>query len=247
MLPVPPLPDLGISPSLLHNTVREPIQTPLEEAFRDILEGCGPYLSREEDKPEELGYKHVNPMIQEGPTCGLVALCMIVSLIPRKWSIQELLEDAQALGFSRSGEMFSVDNMASFAKHVLGDYFTVELFSGGLAQRKDSIIDDLLNAKALYLVPYDSDRNHSPTCLSGHKAHWAVLCGAVLCQGVMYILARQGKSKHIGIWSFDDLARSNSNLVEISPNRLSLPEKYVFHDLKLSMAGKYIKLTELPH
>lgn len=244
MIPFPPPPDLvGRSLVRLSND-RVPLATRAEDTLKDVLNGCSRYLSGDDDRPEHIAFQRVTPILQEGPTCGLVAVGMVASKVPRNWTVQELLEDAQSLGFSKSGEMFSVNNMASFVNHVLGNYFTVELFSNGLSAQRDKIFDDLINAKALYLVPYDADKNHSPGCHRGHKAHWAVVCGAVICRGNFYVLARQGKSRRIGVWPFDDLARSNSNLIEISPKRLENPEEYVFHDLRMCMAGKYIKLVE---
>ncbi|XP_014271300.1 actin maturation protease [Halyomorpha halys] len=235
---IPPPPPVPFCPACRALDETEPS---IDEALKDILD-CWSRFYPERGKKPEISYKHVVPILQQGPTCGLVAISMVLTLVPRNWTLQELLDDAQSLGFSKSGEMFSVDNMETFAKHVLGDYFKVEMYSGGLAAEKATVMECLIKGQGLYLVPYDSDRNHLPACLRGHKAHWAVLCGAVIDNGVSYVLARQGKSRHIGIWDYDALDQSNSNLFEIAPSRLT--DDYTFYDLKKSMAGKFIKLEE---
>ena len=233
--PTPPLPP-SQAKSLDNN------EPSLDEALKDILDCWLRFYPERGRKPDEICYKHIMPILQQGPTCGLAALSMVLTLVPRNWTLQELLDDAQSLGFSKSGEMFSVDNMATFAKHVLGDYFNVEMFSGGLANNKTAVFECLTKGNGLYLIPYDADKNHSPACLNGHKAHWAVLCGVVMDCGNLYVLARQGKSKHIGIWDFEELDRSNINLSEIAPSRLT--DDYTFYDLKTSLSGKFIKLEE---
>lgn len=37
--------------------------------------------------------------------------------------------------------------------------------------------------------------------------------------GDVYVFTRQGKSKHLGLWSFSSLVESNNNLKEFSPSR----------------------------
>lgn len=43
----------------------------------------------------------------------------------------------------------------------------------------------------------------------------------------VYVLAKQGKSAHLGIWSFTALEASNANLVEMDPNRSQEEYQYV--------------------
>mgnify|MGYP006952293390 FL=1 len=38
-------------------------------------------------------------------------------------------------------------------------------------------------------------------------------------RGKIYLIGRQGKSKHIGIWQFDELSKSNDNLIYFSNKR----------------------------
>lgn len=67
---------------------------------------------------------------------------------------------------------------------------------------------------------YDSSKNFSPCNENGHKAHWAAVTGCIECvDNTFYVLARQGKSRHIGIWELGVLAQSNMQLEEFSPDR----------------------------
>lgn len=83
---------------------------------------------------------------------------------------------------------------------------------------------------------YDADVNHSPTLRKGHTAHWCLVCGIILIKNVekplstadnVYVLCRHGKSKFLTAWKLSDLATSNQNLWEFSPNKLSGDLKYV--------------------
>lgn len=43
----------------------------------------------------------------------------------------------------------------------------------------------------------------------------------------VFFLAKQGKSRHIGIWNYKTVEESNQNLSEIDPKRND-PEEYAF-------------------
>ena len=71
----------------------------------------------------------VEPELQVGPTCGLVALsvaaasirarsslCLRGCRLPRVRPVQELLEDAVGRGFTFQGEMFSATHLAALAR-----------------------------------------------------------------------------------------------------------------------------------
>lgn len=77
------------------------------------------------------------------------------------------------------------------------------------------------------LFSYDADRNHEPCCRKGHKAHWAAVCGALVCSQRCLVVARQGKSRRLMLWDYDQLAASNNNLLELSPQRGEDNSKYV--------------------
>lgn len=55
--------------------------------------------------------------------------------------------------------------------------------------------------------------------MQGHKAHWAAVVGGVEVADDFYVLARHGKSSNVGVWKLVNLALSNSQLTEFSPDR----------------------------
>uniref|UniRef100_A0A1I7XJ90 Actin maturation protease n=1 Tax=Heterorhabditis bacteriophora TaxID=37862 RepID=A0A1I7XJ90_HETBA len=150
---------------------------------------------------------NVEPITQTGPQCGLVALQMagrMIGLVSKEPSYVFGL--AKQLKFTKQGEMFSATQICQF----------------------------ILSGSAL-LVPYDCDRNFEPTLRNGHSAHWAIIVGFFYidndCVDVnvttskididdvdnFYVFAYQGKSKHMGLWSYRNLQKSNSQLHEIGP------------------------------
>lgn len=226
-----------------------------------------------EDKVLLSYYNRVLSVLQEGPSCGLAALCMAGQLVklekcPPYLSLRNILEIAQIRGYSSQGEMFSAANMCQLAQDMLN--CPVQLVQDGFKPRKDIILH-LLKGHPI-LVPYDADLNHEPCCRNGHKAHWAVLTGVVvvtsrkldLSTGFsrdpslpilfhantnndsradhchiplmleslvgnedIYLYAKQGKSCHVGLWNYEALASSNSNLVELCPRRRDSPQKFI--------------------
>ncbi|XP_052128819.1 UPF0692 protein C19orf54 homolog isoform X1 [Frankliniella occidentalis] len=169
-------------------------------------------------------YQYLPSILQEGPQCGLVALAMASAITQSSVSVQALLNEAQSRGFSYQGEMFSVDDMASLALAVLPEV-SVKIIAG-LQDNRDAVVHSLAQG-AILLVPYDADRNHEPCCRKGHKAHWAAVCGALVCSNRCLLAARQGKSRRLMLWDYGLLAESNNNLVEFSPERGEDSSKYL--------------------
>lgn len=67
----------------------------------------------------------------------------------------------------------------------------------------------------------------------GFQAHWAAVTGCFEARNlpggegeIFYVLARQGKSKLIGIWPLKELAQSNAQLEKLAPFRTSDPMEY---------------------
>lgn len=58
--------------------------------------------------PISCKYLDINPILQTGPTCGLLAISMLFNGKPE---LKELLEDARKRKFTCLGEMFSAENM----------------------------------------------------------------------------------------------------------------------------------------
>lgn len=194
----------------------------------------------------------VNPVIQQGPMCGLVALSIASQLLNgRAYPPDHLLARAKDMGYSKQGEMFSAQNLLDLSHRELN-------CTGTVLQTNSVDVRDLLMAltegKAI-VVPYDADKDHSPCLAGGTKAHWCTLVGfAVLSDSTLsvprqnpsdfyvnltpmsaqhllchelievdkndiYLFARHGKSRHLGLWSYSSLMESNANLKEVHPQR----------------------------
>ncbi|XP_064485016.1 actin maturation protease-like isoform X2 [Ornithodoros turicata] len=121
----------------------------------------------------------LNPVIQNGPQCGIVALSMATQLLKASVTVDRICQEAQILKFTAKGEMFSVENMKVLAETVLGTCDAQVLHSSSSAPGQ--IIMHLLQGKPL-LVPYDSDHNFEPCMRNGQSAHWAVLHGTLLAE-----------------------------------------------------------------
>lgn len=190
-------------------------------------------------------YKQVKPVIQDGPMCGLVALCMAFQLLlPNELSMETIFAKAKDLKFTKLGEMFSAEAMGALAETLL--HCKTQVLSD-VRLHKEDILKHILEGWPV-LFPYDSDKNHEPCCQKGHSAHWAVITG--LCLVVsddfcttnklqlngevchfndghemlkflnatknIYVYAHQGKSRHLAAWNLNNLICSNENLVEVS-------------------------------
>ena len=61
----------------------------------------------------------------------------------------------------------------------------------------------------------------------------------------LYLLARQGKSRHTGVWSFADLRESNSNLCELDPQKQLCIEEFIVPagGIKEGLSGKIVLIS----
>ncbi|KAI5707288.1 hypothetical protein M8J75_016406 [Diaphorina citri] len=187
--------------------------------YRDVLRKCdilniGCYENKVWMNP-------VYPCLQVGPTCGLAVICMLANSMGKQLQLADLLFVSQACGFTKQGEMFSVANLKSLCNQVLGSNQLI-IHHGTQGLEKDrKFIADHLKTGAVAFIPYDADYNHDPCLKHGLKAHWALIFGLLEPEDEdeVYLLARQGKSNHIGVWRYSDLSASNANLREIDPKR----------------------------
>ena len=139
----------------------------------------------------------VSPMLQSGPTCGLVGLTLASNLlrgvqtprIPNSISsdsinydqrIDSMLVYAKEKGLSKQGEMFSVEYMSTITVNKLQLNARVIDTTNSQEFNAVEILFQVLLGQEAVLVPYDADRNHSPCSARGHKAHWCVLVGVCL-------------------------------------------------------------------
>lgn len=118
--------------------------------------------------------RKVEPIIQAGPQCGLVALAMVDSVLHKNITVEQLYKDSQSQGFSKQGEIFSAQFLEKLAAQAYGCKTSM------LDIRNVSGKWEFLNCLArgdLLLVPYDPDKNYVPVLKKGHKAHWALITG----------------------------------------------------------------------
>ena len=118
------------------------------------------------------------PVIQVGPTCGLVAISMASKLvhgqIVEQASPSELLLKARQLKYTKQGEIFSAENLLKLSLDHLQ-------CSGTLISFDDAnTIVSLILKRSTIIFPYDCDKNHMPCKLKGHKAHWALSVGCAI-------------------------------------------------------------------
>ncbi len=163
--------------------------------------------------------------VQDGPTCGLYALGMVMDFWDRKdsknlnplvqnpdvvrWDAKSapadterrMLDEAKAKGFTTQGEMFYADQLASLA-NSFGYHSTVhENFS----------LQDLyrvLDKKHPALVGFDVDNNGNPGMFGGKRAHWAVIEGHFQKDGIDYLVATHGWTGKEYVWKASDLMAS---------------------------------------
>ncbi|CAM1154311.1 C19orf54 (predicted) [Pycnogonum litorale] len=204
----------------------------------------------------------VEPVLQDGPTCGLAALCMAAKPISGiHLELKNIFDVAVKSGITIRGEMFSAEALCTLAKDMLSNDCVMK--DNGL-EDIPSVTSHLMNGGVI-LIPYDADANHEPCLRKGHKAHWALIVGFVLklerssMDNTFYanqyvadsntfritssdannlrsnnlsaedirLLARQSKSRHLALWSYSSLLRSNNNLIELSPSRIKDDHIYV--------------------
>ncbi|BES90630.1 Chromosome 19 open reading frame 54 [Nesidiocoris tenuis] len=163
-----------------------------------------------------LRYINVDTEFQRGPTCGIVALKMIASLICDV-ETDSILRAAQDRSFTHRGEMFCAKNMFELAKDVVGSEACQVEFHENIFPSNEAQVWELLAQNVIFLVPYDVDKDNSPGCFGGKKAHWAALTGLAKINVERFVFGFQGKSAHTAAWPLSDLSRSNSQLHEFDP------------------------------
>jgi len=164
---------------------------------------------------------------QEGPTCGLYALGMVMDCWHERDArnptalVQDLdvggkgkrynfepttderiLDFAKDAGYTALGEMFTARQLAATARHFGYDATTHE----------NATLEDLyrvLDAGHPAIVGFDVDYNGNPTDSGGSRAHYAVIEGYFDQGGERYLVARHGwavQADHV--WKAADFDRS---------------------------------------
>ena len=167
--------------------------------------------------------------VQDGPTCGLYALGMVMdsfaakdprALDPlvqssdrgRAGSHTEtpntsafLLDTAEKDGFTTQGEMFYADQLASLAQQF--GYKTSVDTSLTLGDLKACIARG-----HPALVAFDVDHEGNPGLYNGGRAHWCVVEGTFQKDGEDYVVATHGWEGKEYVWRAQDLLASAAQL-----------------------------------
>jgi len=142
---------------------------------------------------------------------------------------------AKERGFTKQGEMFSVDNMAALAQEVLGDQVQVTVEEIEELLNNTNMIK-YLGTGDMFLVPYDCDFNHEPCLAKGEKAHWGLVSGFVMAVKIDIADTFKDKSVKVAkdiennqIFHLSELTKEGlsdlSNMVEVSESHLLLLAK----------------------
>ena len=266
----------------------------LRHQMKDIENSCRELMSREpveslsravvmftHSHPHLSGKKvwvafnsFTEPRLQDGPQCGIVALVVAAKLMGVEgMTVDMVMELVIKREFSKRGEMFSVDSMATIAEEIMPScYVKVEQTTKLL----DTMwLVDMLMKGGVMIVPYDCGPDNRPVLAKGHKAHWAVITGflspsssipdqssplpacpgfhllssAVPCQleeDYVMLVARQSKSMELGIWGRDKLVESCMNLQEAAQKRLD--GSYILPDggLRSGLCGRMLVVKAPP-
>jgi hypothetical protein len=113
-----------------------------------------------------------------GKRCGMICLQMACSFFYSDSeccqscpSLQRLLEEAQSLGVSKSGELFSAEFLVALgAPYLCTKSVPLDL---------TILSKHILKEGGLVAIAYDKDRNNAPCLRKGHAAHWGLVHGAI--------------------------------------------------------------------
>ncbi|EFO90593.1 hypothetical protein CRE_08157 [Caenorhabditis remanei] len=181
-----------------------------------------------------LNTSKITPQQQKGPTCGLVALSMCLEHFGVKISVDDILERAKSMGFTKQGEMYSVDYMSSLINEYLPNCSkAIEM------PNAKEFTQSICEGKHI-LVAYDCGPNFQPVYSKGNSAHWLLACGFVEKQesigfietresiadpSEIAIIGYQGKSTNLNIFPFNEIIASNAQLFEAGSKRD--PDEYI--------------------
>ncbi|MFZ9886211.1 MAG: C39 family peptidase [Myxococcota bacterium] len=169
--------------------------------------------------------------VQQGPTCGLYALGMVMDFWHQRdvenpaplvsdadqgglgkhynfapTTDERILDVAQQRGYTAVGEMFTGRHLAETAAH----------FGYKASIHERATLDDLyavLDKGHPAIVAFDVDFNGNPTARGGDRAHYAVVEGYFDDGGERYLVAKHGwgyEKDHV--WRAKDFDRSWKSL-----------------------------------
>lgn len=168
--------------------------------------------------------------VQQGPTCGLYALGMVMDFWHAKdaknaaplvrdedlsaaggkgkhynftpTTDERVLDYAQQAGFTALGEMFTARQLAKTAAH----------FGYTASVHEDATLEalyDVLDKGRPAIVAFDVDYNGNPADYGGQRAHYAVIEGYFDEDGERYLVAKHGWGvQRDHVWRASDFDRS---------------------------------------
>jgi hypothetical protein len=191
--------------------------------------------------------------VQQGPTCGLYALGMVMDYYESQNPRNEdplvqasdvhrsdshtlppntpnmLLPTAKQDGYTTQGEMFYANQLALLAKQF-----------GYQAQVQSPLTLDGLQACLgrghPALVPFDVDMDGDPGLYGGARAHWCVVEGLFQKDGVPYVIATHGWEGKTYVWRAQDLIQSSDQLK--TPDFPTAPS-----DISTTLADRFVEVS----
>ncbi|ESN96636.1 hypothetical protein HELRODRAFT_68419 [Helobdella robusta] len=161
--------------------------------------------------------------------------------------IENIIQLAKSLGFTKQGEMFSIKNLLKLAQYINQNIEgRITESTTDVREKKKLILQALFNHHPI-LVPYDRDFNNEPCMKNGVKAHWAldIIHGENKESKELYIFAVQGKSLKPHIWDLDQLLESNNQLRTVDPAMLRCKDEFCLpsYGSLSSLQGKILILN----
>jgi hypothetical protein len=165
--------------------------------------------------------------VQQGPTCGLYALAMVMDFWHAKdpqnaaplvrdkdvggkgkhynfppTTDERILDYAQESGFTAKGEMFTARQLAKVGAHY---GYTAAIHEDATLEALYTVLDKGRPA----VVAFDVDWNGNPGDYGGKRAHYAVIQGYFDQDGERYLVAKHGwgvQEDHV--WKASDFDKS---------------------------------------
>jgi len=170
---------------------------------------------------------HTQPRLQEGPQCGLVALAIAGG---ETVLVDQVQQEAIRMGYTKQGEMFSVDNMSHLSSTVLS---TEALISLTTAMQDSEWVVDHITRGWMLLVPYDCAHNHTPAMEGGRKAHWGLITG--------FVIAVDASEDISGIKTETAKDNPNVHIMTEIPNKETLGKMLSCNSAKLLLLARQSK------
>ncbi len=223
--PPPPPESAGTPASGRTTIVPRPDPLVVQRADGTSFEPVNPFAVRKQvAEALKLG-TDVPPRVQDGPTCGLYALGMVMDFWDQKdsgnlnplvqasdvmrWNShsapadteKRLLDVARDRGYTTQGEMFYADQLGALSREFGYD-----------AKVTENVTLDYIKACVdrghPALIAFDVDKVGNPGLYDGKRAHWAVIEGHFQKDGEDFLVATHGWTGKNYVWRAADFMAS---------------------------------------